>query len=193
MMPTVAMSRGQRWVIVVIVLGGWLSAAPSASADQRRHDYPWITFSPAAAPVGSVVHFHGTLPPSLSTGTGIGDKYNWGLQGTVSVPGKRYCGLVVYISHQRIKLDYRAHRVSGSFVIGRRGACVQTDIGNTPVVPGVYGLMMGCHDCVLGELRITAGALPFTGLPALPLILAGVIALLMGCGLHFAGARRRSL
>src|SRR4051794_11508319 len=112
------MRRAMRVVVAGLVCLAAIGAAP-ALADSPRHGYPWVTFTPAAAPIGTLVHFQGTLPPTISRSSVANG--NWWVLGTVIVPGGGYCGIVPDLTDERIAIH--GHDVSGSFRLGDTGGC----------------------------------------------------------------------
>jgi hypothetical protein len=79
------------------------------------------------------------------------------------------CELVGVTTHETIHADASTGVVTGSFVVGSTGICVQSDPDSAPhsAPPGEYELSVGCNACEIGTFTLTKAAttLPATGFP----------------------------
>src|SRR5450432_2858612 len=85
-----------------------------------------------------------------------------------------------------IHLNESTGTVTGSFIVGGTGICVQSDpdAATHAAPPGRYALSIGCPACEVGEFTLTAPSseptLPATGFPAALAGLGGVILVAVG-------------
>jgi hypothetical protein len=175
-------------------------AAPSAGASGGAtcSGVPWdrmspcVTFTPEAAPVGTVVRFAGQIPDHSTVDWATYLRDGGGLN-SLDVPGARCILESGGVSDWRVTIASRG-RFHGSFLLsaGRFG-CHQSAAGQTDLYrPGLYALQAGCVVCEIGVLRITSGSLPFTGSRSqLTLMLVLAVALIAAGTTVLATSRSR--
>lgn len=179
------------WAVLVV-------AFPSAAtADSTT---PTLTLTPATGPPGTHVTITGLLsttqipvwapmlksPEFFTLVTDVcGPSATTGCtRGPTSLAR---CELLDGAINSVIHVDESTGTVTGSFVVGGSGTCVQSDpdAATHPAPPGRYELSVGC--CVaseVGEFRLTAPSseptLPATGFPTALATLCGVILVAVG-------------
>lgn len=151
---------------------------------------PTLTLTPATGPPGTHVVISGHLTATqlpvwtpMLTASGIFALLT-DLQG---------CELVGVTTDETIHVDTATGDVTGSFVVGSTGTCVQSDPDAlTHAAPaGEYRLSIGCLACQVGSFTLTkaAATLPATGFPVGTACLCASGLLVVGL---FLCARRRS-
>jgi hypothetical protein len=94
------------------------------------------------------------------------------------------CELIGAAIDPTIHLDTSTGTVTGSFVVGGTGSCVQSDpdAATHTAPPGVYHLSIGCVACEVATFTLTepAATLPATGFPIVPASLWGAGLLAIG-------------
>jgi len=163
-------------------VAGMASGPVAFAADSSD---PTFTLTPAIGPPGTHVAISGRLTaaqipvwtPMLSAPgifallTDLSASCNPG-SGFGCTPGPaslQGCELVGVAADQTIHLDTSTGIVTGSFVVGSTGICVQSDpdAETHPAPPGEYRLSIGCGACQVATFTLTkpAATLPFTGFP----------------------------
>ena len=165
---------------------------------------PTLILTPAAGPPGTHVTISGKLTaaqipvwaPMLNT-TGIFELLT-DLSPTCS-PASRFrctpgpanlqnCELTGVTTDETIHLDTTTGLVTGSFVVGSTGICVQSDpdAATHSAPPGEYELAIGCGACQVASFVLTrpAATLPFTGFPIATTGLFGSALLAVGLLLY---------
>lgn len=110
---------------------------------------PHISVDPPQGPVGTLVHVTGDgFDEQLRDNVNSGDGYVVGLL--------RDFGDCELIGGDGVSahIDDNGH-LEATIRISSEGACFQ-DGKRHAVVPGVYGIIVGCHACIYGEFTVTA-------------------------------------
>lgn len=178
-------------VVIGTVLAASVVLTPgvaSAEVCRTQDQYLCLTFSPASAETGARVTFTGSVDPKdLSTWrkawtrkTGIGMYRDFPAGSPLSG-----CELSVSNGPSAIHLDTTTGEVSGFFVVGSHGNCMQQTKGY-PTQPGRYYLTAGCTACVFAEYRILPRRLPATGSSTWPWGVLGLLLCVAGGALTTA-------
>jgi LPXTG-motif cell wall-anchored protein len=165
---------------------------------------PTLTLTPAAGPPGTHVTISGKLTaaqipvwaPMLNT-TGIFELLTdlsatcnpaSGFRCTPGPANLQGCELTGVTTDETIHLDASTGIVTGSFVVGSTGVCVQSDpdAATHSAPPGEYELAIGCGACQVASFVLTrpAATLPATGFPVVTASLLGSALLVVGILLY---------
>ncbi|HEY8728585.1 MAG TPA: hypothetical protein VIL94_03310 [Acidothermaceae bacterium] len=93
-----------------------------------------------------------------------------------------------------IHVEESTGAVTGSFIVGTTGTCVQStpDAASHVAPPGRYALSVGCPACEVGAFTLTAASaaptLPAAGFPSAPAMVVGVVLIAAGLLLRRFGA-----
>jgi hypothetical protein len=181
------------WAVLVMAFPA------AASADSTT---PTLTLTPATGPPGTHVTITGHLsatelpvwapmlkaPEIFTLLTDISAACEPSAttrctRGPTSLAG---CELLDGAINGVIHLNESTGTVTGSFIVGGTGICVQSepDAATHSAPPGRYALSIGCPACEVGEFTLTAPSseptLPATGFPAALAGLGGVILVAVG-------------
>jgi hypothetical protein len=160
-----------------------VASGPAALATDSSD--PTLTLTPAMGPPGTHVAISGhltaaqipvwapmlTTPDIFALETDLSATCNPGSRfgctpGPASLQG---CELIGVATDQTIHLDKSTGTVTGSFVVGITGICVQSDPDAAThfAPPGEYALSIGCGACQVATFTLTkpAATLPATGFP----------------------------
>ena len=163
---------------VAVVAFGPAALAADSSA-------PTLTLTPAMGPPGTHVAISGRLTQAqipvwapMLNATGIFELLTdlsptcKPASGSLCTPGPaslQGCELTGVTTDEAIHLDTSTGLVTGSFVVGSTGTCVQSDpdAATHSAPPGEYELAIGCGACQVAAFTLTkpAATLPFTGFP----------------------------
>jgi hypothetical protein len=171
----------------------------AASADSTT---PTLTLTPATGPPGTHVtitgHLSATQLPvwapmlkapeifTLLTDISATCEPNATTRCTRGPTSLAGCELLDGAINGVIHLNESSGTVTGSFIVGGTGICVQSepDAATHSAPPGRYALSIGCPACEVGEFTLTAPSseptLPATGFPAALAGLGGVILVAVG-------------
>lgn len=134
-----------------------------------------VLLSPNQGPVGTIVHVSGRLSADDRALYGTHPMYR--LYADVS----RTCELNVDFGPAHLIVDTSSGVVQGSFVVLGTGSCTTSSTTPQRVRPGQYQFAIGCQACTDATFNITSGStLPFTGLPILTLVAAGLALTIAG-------------
>lgn len=186
----------------------WASG-PALAADSSD---PTFTLAPDVGPPGTHVTISGSLSPSqlpvwsrmlakpdiFALVTDLSATCNAAV-GSRCARGPAYlqgCELFVDTSNQSIQVDSSTGRVTGSFVVGSTGSCVQSspDAATHAALPGRYSLAISCGACQVASFTLTkpAATLPATGLPVTAASLWALGLVVLGSFLRFRRPQPRS-
>jgi hypothetical protein len=156
----------------------WPAAAAPALACVPR--MPCLTASPAAGPIGTVVHLTGRITRAE----------NWWRREVKATPfielgrtfhpvrgGTRECGFEGGSTDSAITVAPNG-AVTGSFVLAPTGHCFQTERHHA-TSHGWYYVIAGCLNCVVGVFQVTAGTAS-TGSPIAMQLALAVSLILLG-------------
>ncbi len=205
---------GRTWVGMLLVAAlsmlcvAVLASGPAAFAADSAD--PTLTLTPASGPPGTHVTISGRLTAAqipvwaqMLTLTPTWDFFALltdlsptcspasANSCTLGPASLKNCELLVDAYDHTIHLDTSTGVVTGSFVVGSTGNCVQSDpdAATHTAPPGVYSLAISCGACQVATFTLTQGAtLPFTGFPVGNAILCASGLVVVGLLL-----RRRSL
>lgn len=113
---------------------------------------PELVLTPASGPVGTRIRIAGTGFDDPFWRSGLNGGYGISLQRMLAMEGVGACDLVAGFE-TGATID-SAGRLTAELIIPPEGGCFQTD-RTAEVVPGVYGVIVGCHTCQLGTFRVT--------------------------------------
>jgi hypothetical protein len=108
---------------------------------------PQIGLVPASGPVGTRVQV-----------TGVGfvgpwsDTQGFGIALVRDLFRQTGCSMIAGTEHE---VSIEDGVLSGEFIVPAEGGCEQTDRTAEAIVPGVYGVIVGCKTCVVGTFRVT--------------------------------------
>ena len=181
------------WAVLVMAFPA------AASADSTT---PTLTLTPATGPPGTHVtitgHLSATQLPvwepmlkapeifTLLTDISAPCEPNATTRCTRGPTSLAGCELLDGAINGVIHLNESTGTVTGSFIVGGTGTCVQSepDAATHSAPPGRYALSIGCPACEVGEFTLTAPSseptLPATGFPAALAGLGGVILVAVG-------------
>jgi hypothetical protein len=146
------------WVAALIASGPTAFAANSSD--------PTLTLTPATGPPGTHVTISGKLTAAQIA--------VWAPMLTTSgmfelLTDLQNCELAGVTTNETIHLDTSTGVVTGAFVVGSTGICVQSDpdAATHSAPPGVYRLAIGCGACQVATFTLTrpVATLPATGFP----------------------------
>jgi hypothetical protein len=155
-------------IAAVSLLSGFAVMVSAPAAFAADSSTPTLTLTPAMGPPGTHVAISGQLTatqipvwaPMLATPD------IFALLRDLSPGG---CELIGVANDPTIHLDPVTGVVTGSFVVGSTGTCVQSDpdAATHTAPPGVYHLSIGCVACEIATFTLTkaAATLPVTGFP----------------------------
>jgi hypothetical protein len=203
--------QGVRVRRLLIATASMLCAALMASgpaAFAADSSTPTLTLTPSMGPPGTHVTISGQLTatqipvwaPMLTT-SGIFELLTdlsatcapaSGFRCTPGPANLQGCELTGVATEETIQLDTSTGTVTGSFVVGSTGTCVQSDpdAATHSAPPGVYALAIGCGACQVATFTLTkpAATLPATGFPIVTASLWG--AALLAAGLVLVRSRQ---
>lgn len=181
------------WAVLVMAFPA------AASADSTT---PTLTLTPATGPPGTHVtitgHLSATQLPvwapmlkapeifTLLTDISATCEPNATTRCTRGPTSLAGCELLDGAINGVIHLNESTGTVTGSFIVGGTGICVQSepDAATHSAPPGRYALSIGCPACEVGEFTLTAPSseptLPATGFPIALAGLGGVILVAVG-------------
>lgn len=171
-------------VTSLLCLAALLASGPAALAADSAD--PTLTLTPAAGPPGTHVTISGRLTAAqipvwapmlnapgifeLLTDVSATCKPASGFRCTPGRANLQGCELTGVTADETIHLDTSTGNVTGSFVVGSTGTCVQSDpdAATHSAPPGEYELAIGCGACQVAAFVLTkpAATLPATGFPA---------------------------
>jgi hypothetical protein len=184
--PTTFGRAGRRGLLVAasLMLCGAAVMASGPPAFAAGSGDPTLTLTPAMGPPGTHVTISGRLTaaqipvwaPMLNTPgifallTDLSPTCNpaSAFRCTLGPANLQNCELTGVTTDETIHLDTSTGVVTGSFVVGSTGICVQSDpdAATHSAPPGEYSLAISCGACQVATFTLTrAATLPFTGFP----------------------------